>query len=251
MVWTKIVSEMSKISYGTWLTIYSEAIAEILSRAGYDWITIDLEHTAISLTQAEKLIRVIDLCGIKPIVRVSSNDSAEIKRILDFGAKGIIIPMINNVEDVKKAISASFYPPSGSRGMGLYRAQGYGDKDKKEKYINDDAEQIELYLNIESREAVENIESIFDSDITGYFLGPYDLSASIGSPGKFDTLEFIDLEKKIMRVAEKYNIKRGIHVVEPSKKELIEKQSLGYDMIAFSVDIRMLDYAAKIPFKDE
>jgi len=251
MVWTKIVSEMSKISYGTWLTIYSEAIAEILSRAGYDWITIDLEHTAISLTQAEKLIRVIDLCGVKPIVRVSSNDSAEIKRILDFGAKGIIIPMINNVEDVKKAISASFYPPSGSRGMGLYRAQGYGDKDKKEKYINDDAEQIELYLNIESREAVENIESIFDSDITGYFLGPYDLSASIGSPGKFDTLEFIDLEKKIMRAAEKYNIKRGIHVVEPSKKELIEKQSLGYDMIAFSVDIRMLDYAAKIPFKDE
>lgn len=242
---------MSKISYGTWLTIYSEAIAEILSRAGYDWITIDLEHTAISLTQAEKLIRVIDLCGVKPIVRVSSNNSAEIKRILDFGAKGIIIPMINNVEDVKKAISASFYPPSGSRGMGLYRAQGYGDKDKKEKYINDDAEQIELYLNIESREAVENIESIFDSDITGYFLGPYDLSASIGSPGKFDTLEFIDLEKKIMRVAEKYNIKRGIHVVEPSKKELIEKQSLGYDMIAFSVDIRMLDYAAKIPFKDE
>ena len=200
---------MSKISYGTWLTIYSEAIAEILSRAGYDWITIDLEHTAISLTQAEKLIRVIDLCGVKPIVRVSSNNSAEIKKILDFGAKGIIIPMINNVEDVKKAIGACFYPPSGSRGMGLYRAQGYGDKDKKEKYINDDAEQIELYLNIESREAVENIESIFDSDITGYFLGPYDLSASIGSPGKFDTLEFIDLEKKIMRAAEKYNIKRG------------------------------------------
>ena len=242
---------MSKTSYGTWLTIYSEAIAEILSRAGYDWITIDLEHTAISLTQAEKLIRVIDLCGVKPIVRVSSNNSAEIKKILDFGAKGIIIPMINNVEEVKRAISACFYPPLGSRGMGLYRAQGYGDKDKKEKYIKDDAEQIELYLNIESREAVENIESIFDSDITGYFLGPYDLSASIGSPGKFDTLEFIDLEKKIMRSAEKYNIKRGIHVVEPSKKDLIEKQSLGYEMIAFSVDIRMLDYAAKIPFKDE
>ena len=136
---------MSKTSYGTWLTIYSEAIAEILSRAGYDWITIDLEHTAISLTQAEKLIRVIDLCGVKPIVRVSSNNSAEIKKILDFGAKGIIIPMINNVEDAKKAISACFYPPLGSRGMGLYRAQGYGDKDKKEKYIKDDAEQIELY----------------------------------------------------------------------------------------------------------
>ena len=199
---------MSKISYGTWLTIYSEAIAEILSRAGYDWITIDLEHTAINFSQAEKLIRVIDLCGVKPIVRVSSNNHAEIKKILDFGAKGLIIPMINNVEDVKKAIDACFYPPQGSRGMGLYRAQGYGDKDKKNKYINDEADKIELYLNIESKEAVENIDSIFDSDIAGYFLGPYDLSASIGSPGKFDTLEFIDLEKKILRAAEKNNIKK-------------------------------------------
>ena len=152
---------MSKISYGTWLTIYSEAIAEILSRAGYDWITIDLEHTAINFSQAEKLIRVIDLCGVKPIVRVSSNNHAEIKKILDFGAKGLIIPMINNVEDVKKAIDACFYPPQGSRGMGLYRAQGYGDKDKKNKYINDEADKIELYLNIESKEAVENIDSIF------------------------------------------------------------------------------------------
>ena len=204
---------MSKISYGTWLTIYSEAIAEILSRAGYDWITIDLEHTAINFSQAEKLIRVIDLCGVKPIVRVSSNNHAEIKKILDFGAKGLIIPMINNVEDVKKAIDACFYPPQGSRGMGLYRAQGYGDKDIKNKYINDEADKIELYLNIESKEAVENIDSIFDSDIAGYFLGPYDLSASIGSPGKFDTLEFIDLEKKILRAAEKNNIKKGIHVV--------------------------------------
>ena len=242
---------MSKISYGTWLTIYSEAIAEILSRAGYDWITIDLEHTAINFSQAEKLIRVIDLCGVKPIVRVSSNNHAEIKKILDFGAKGLIIPMINNVEDVKKAIDACFYPPQGSRGMGLYRAQGYGDKDKKNKYINDEADKIELYLNIESKEAVENIDSIFDSDIAGYFLGPYDLSASIGSPGKFDTLEFIDLEKKILREAEKNNIKKGIHVVEPSKKRLLEKESLGYDMIAFSVDFRMLDSIARLPFENE
>ena len=242
---------MSKISYGTWLTIYSEAIAELLSRAGYEWITIDLEHTSISISEAEKLIRIIDLCGVKPIVRVSSNNSAEIKKILDFGARGVIIPMVNNVDDVKNAIKACFYPPLGLRGMGLNRAQGYGDKVTKERYIKDEAKKIELYLNIESKEAVKNIDSIFASDITGYFLGPYDLSASIGSPGKFDTLEFIDLEKKIIKAAEKYNIKKGIHVVEPSRKQLHEKQSLGYDMIAFSVDFRMLDSVSRIPFENE
>ena len=127
----KIVNNMNKPSIGTWLTIYSETIAEILCNSGYDWITVDLEHTPITLSQAEKLIRVIDLCGVKPFVRVSSNNEAEIKKVLDFGARGIIVPMINNVTDVKKAIASTFYPPEGERGMGLYRAQGYGVENRK------------------------------------------------------------------------------------------------------------------------
>ena len=247
----KIVNNMNKPSTGTWLTIYSEAIAEILCNSGYEWITVDLEHTPISLSQAEKLIRVIDLCGVKPFVRVSSNNEAEIKKVLDFGAKGIIIPMVNNVEDVKKAIASCFYPPEGKRGMGLYRAQGYGDEEKKMRYISSTSHNIELYVNIESKEAVENIDEIFASDISGYFLGPYDLSASIGSPGKFETIEFIDLEKKIIRSAEKYNISKGVHVVEPNIKDFHQKASDGYDLIAFSVDFRMLETVARKPFKDD
>ena len=101
----KIINNMKKPSIGTWLTIYSEAIAEILCNSGYEWITIDLEHTPITLSQAEKLIRVIDLKGVKPFVRVSSNNEAEIKKVLDFGARGVIVPMVNNVTDVKKAIA--------------------------------------------------------------------------------------------------------------------------------------------------
>lgn len=247
----KIVNNMNKPSIGTWLTIYSEAIAEILCNSGYDWITVDLEHTPISLSQAEKLIRVIDLCGVKPFVRVSSNNEAEIKKVLDFGAKGIIVPMVNNIEDTKKAIASTFYPPEGNRGMGLYRAQGYGDEEKKMKYISSTSRDIELYVNIESKEAVENIDEIFDSDISGYFLGPYDLSASIGSPGKFETIEFIDIEKKILKAAEKYNISKGVHVVEPHIEDFNKKLSDGYDLIAFSVDFRMLETVARTPFKDD
>lgn len=247
----KIVNNMNKPSIGTWLTIYSEAIAEILCNSGYDWITVDLEHTPISLSQAEKLIRVIDLCGVKPFVRVSSNNEAEIKKVLDFGAKGIIVPMVNNIEDTKKAIASTFYPPEGNRGMGLYRAQGYGDEEKKMEYISSTSRDIELYVNIESKEAVENIDEIFDSDISGYFLGPYDLSASIGSPGKFETIEFIDIEKKILKAAEKYNISKGVHVVEPHIEDFNKKLSDGYDLIAFSVDFRMLETVARTPFKDD
>ena len=216
----KIINNMKKPSIGTWLTIYSEAIAEILCNSGYEWITIDLEHTPITLSQAEKLIRVIDLKGVKPFVRVSSNNEAEIKKVLDFGARGVIVPMVNNVTDVKKAIAYSFYPPIGKRGMGLYRAQGYGDE-------------------------------IFASDISGYFLGPYDLSASIGSPGKFETIEFIDMEKKILKAAEKHNVSKGIHVVEPNIESFNQKVSDGYELIAFSVDFRMLETTARKPFKDD
>lgn len=247
----KIVNNMNEPSIGTWLTIYSEAIAEILCNSGYDWITVDLEHTPITLSQAEKLIRVIDLSGVKPFVRVSSNDEAEIKKVLDFGARGIIVPMINNVTDVKKAIASSFYPPEGKRGMGLYRAQGYGDQEKKMEYINSTSRDIELYVNIESKEAIENIDEIFDSDISGYFLGPYDLSASIGSPGKFETIEFIDMEKKILKAAEKYNVSKGIHVIEPNIESLNQKVSDGYNLIAFSVDFRMLETTARRPFQDD
>ena len=161
------------------------------------------------------------------------------------------IPMINNVTDVKKAIASTFYPPEGERGMGLYRAQGYGDQEKKMEYINSASRDIELYVNIESKEAIENIDEIFDSDISGSFLGPYALSASIGSPGKFETIEFIDMEKKILKAAEKYNVSKGIHVIEPNIESLNQKVSDGYNLIAFSVDFRMLETTARRPFQDD
>ena len=98
---------------------------------------------------------------------------------------------------------------------------------------------------------IENIDEIFDSDISGYFLGPYDLSASIGSPGKFETIEFIDMEKKILKAAEKHNVSKGIHVVEPNIESFNQKVSDGYELIAFSVDFRMLETTARKPFKDD
>ena len=113
------------ISLGTWLTLYSEGIAELLANAGYDWITIDLEHSAINISQAEKLIRVIDLAGSKPFVRVSNNDEIEIKRVLDAGAKGIIVPMVNSLEDVKNAIA--------SINLGLLKSPGI-PKDADKSY---------------------------------------------------------------------------------------------------------------------
>ena len=97
---------MSKHSLGTWLSLPNESIAEIFAKAGYDWVVIDLEHSAININQAERLIRTIDLAGSKPFVRLSGHSSSQIKRVLDAGAKGILAPIIESKDQIKGIISA-------------------------------------------------------------------------------------------------------------------------------------------------
>ena len=238
-------------SLGTWLSLYSEAIAEVLVNAGYEWVTVDLEHSAITIDQAEKLIRVIDLAGAKPYVRVSSNDEVQIKRVLDAGAKGIIVPMVESKEDVLDSINATNYPPKGTRGMGLARAQGYGEAKAKNNYIQNTSNQIELYIQIESEAALNHLDEIFSQDIDGYMIGPYDLSSSMGIPGDFLNPAFIKAEESILETARKYDIKRGYHIVEPDLEQLELRKSQGYNFIAFSVDFRMLDVMARTPFNND
>ena len=130
MVWTMVnIKEklkQNKLTIGTWLTMAHPSIAEIMCKTGFDWIGIDLEHTSITHREAEDLIRVIELCGSSPLVRLTSVTHDQIKRMMDAGAHGVIAPMINSKSDVEKVISGVYYPPRGTRGMGLARAQGYG-----------------------------------------------------------------------------------------------------------------------------
>ncbi len=239
---------MSKLSIGTWLTLPNESIAEIFATAGYDWVVVDLEHSAISINQAENLIRVIGLSGCIPYVRLSNHSSTQIKRVLDAGAAGIIAPMVESIDQGRKILDACYYPPSGKRGMGLARAQGYGNEKHRDSYIHNASKKIEVFFQIESIKSVDNINEIFSLPISGYFIGPYDLSASIGDPGNFNNKDFLIAEKKVLVEAEKRSIQKGFHLVEPSLKELDFLKKRGYNKIAFSVDIRMLDCMARLPF---
>ena len=240
---------MNNLSIGTWQSLPKESIAEIFAKAGYEWIVIDLEHSCININQAEQLIRVIDLAGSKPFVRLSNHDPAQIKRVLDAGAKGILAPMIETLNQIEKIISACHYPPSGSRGMGLARAQGFGENNQKQDYILNTVNEIEIYAQIESTKGLKNCKEIFSQNIDGYFIGPYDLSASLNKPGVFDSNEFSEAETTILSTAKNENIKCGYHLVEPEIDQLKILKAKGYDMIAFSVDIRMLDIGARLPFR--
>ena len=110
-------------SIGSWITLGHPAIAEIMAETGFDWLTVDLEHSTITIREAEDLIRIIELKGVIPLVRLTSNSSEQIKRVMDAGAHGIVVPMVNSVEDAARAVAATRYAPQCIRGVGLARAK--------------------------------------------------------------------------------------------------------------------------------
>ena len=232
------------VSCGSWITLGHSAIAEIMAKAGFDWLVVDLEHSTITIHEAEELIRVIELNGVCPLVRLSANDEVQIKRVMDAGAHGIIVPMVNSKEDAQNAVNATYYPPIGKRGVGLARAQGYGASFEKYKtWLENEAVVI---VQIEHKDAVENIESILSVDsVDGFIVGPYDLSASFGVPGQFENPLFLEAMKKIGDVGFKSGKAPGIHIVEPDIDAFQLKIDQGYRFMAYSLDIRMIDVSCR------
>ncbi len=234
----------SELTVGSWITLGGSAVAEILSKAGFDWLVIDLEHSVITIREAEELIRIIELSGVTPLVRLTSNNSDQIKRVMDAGSHGVIVPMINSADEAKRAVNAVKYPPKGSRGFGLARAQGYGVKFKE--YLEWQENNAVVIVKIEHIDAVYNLDEIIYVDgVDGYIIGPYDLSGSMGIPGQFDHPDFLEAMELIRNKEAKQNKPGGIHVVEPDIDQLRLKIAEGYIFIAYSVDLRMLDVSAR------
>lgn len=237
MMKTKLKNK--ELTIGSWVTIGHPDIAEIMVNAGFDWLVIDMEHSSISFSQAQNLIQIIDISGCVPLVRVAENDTTIIKKVMDSGAHGIIVPMVNTKQDAIKAVSAVKYPPVGTRGVGLARAQDYGlEFEKYKKWV--DKESI-VIVQIEHIDAVDDFEEILNVDgVDGFIVGPYDLSASIGKPGEFDSFEVQDALKRVRKMSKKMDVLSGFHVISPDSKEVIKKIKEGYKFIAFSIDILFL-----------
>ena len=233
-----------KLTLGSWITLAHPAVAEIMSRAGFDWLAVDLEHSVITIREAEELIRVIALSEVCPLVRLSSNDPVQIKRVMDAGAHGVIVPMVNSTLDAGRAVEAVRYPPMGQRGVGLARAQGYGSAfESYRKWVHQDSVVV---VQVEHIEAVNNLEAILSVEgVDGFIVGPYDLSGSLGVPGQFDHPSMQEAMDKIQSTGIASGKAAGIHVIEPDTEELLQRVNEGYSFLAYSLDIRMLDSACR------
>lgn len=229
---------------GSWITLNHPSIAEIMADAGFDWLCIDMEHSVTDYFEAQQLIMAIQSKGLKAFVRVGENNSRIIKRILDAGADGIIVPSVSSREEAIKAVQSVKYPPFGKRGVGLSRAQSYGFG--FESYKDEKAKEIKLIVQIEHIDAVRNLESIIEVDgVDGTFIGPYDLSGSMGKPGRYDDDDVKEALQRYETVAKRYDKLIGFHVIQPNYELVVEKMNKGYNFIAFSLDILFLGTIAR------
>ena len=236
----KLKLQNNEQTIGSWITLGNTGIGEIMANAGFDWLVIDLEHSTISLEMAGELIRIIDLAGVTPLVRLTSNNPDQIKRVMDAGAHGIIIPSVNNKKDAENAVAATHYEPRGNRGVGLGRAQGYGTKFRE--YLDWETNSSVVIVQIEHKSAQENLFDILKvPGVDGYLIGPYDLSCSLGVPGNFDNPKFIKSMEEIRKIGLQLNVPGGLHIVEPDIEILTNEIHKGYKFIAYSVDMRILD----------
>ncbi len=226
---------------GSWINTASPIVAEIMAAAGFDFLAVDAEHASVDVAAAQAIFQAIAAANLDcaPMVRLPGNDYAVTKRYLDAGAAGIIVPFVNSADDAREAVRAAKYPPIGDRGLGFGRAQAYGfDVDA---YLARANEETLVCVQIEHIDAVRNIDDILSvPNIDAAFIGPYDLTASMGIAAQFDHPDYAKARAEVMAACARHGVAPGIHVVPPSPDDVARRLDDGFRFIAYSLDITML-----------
>ena len=225
--------------FAGWTSIGHPQITEMIARSGVDFIGIDLEHSTISQEQAQRIIAACHANAVVCLPRVASHDPESIRRLLDSGADGILVPTVDTPVEVDKLIGAMKYPPSGKRGYGVARAQGYGNEFKA--YTSNWNQESILILQIESVRAVSNIEALLEfEEVDGVMIGPYDLSGSLGVPGQIDSELVQSASQRVVESCKRYHKACGTHIVDPSNESIQSALDSGYTFMALASDVFIL-----------
>jgi 2-keto-3-deoxy-L-rhamnonate aldolase RhmA len=231
-------------TFGAWMQIGHCAVAEIFAASGFDWVCVDLEHGAIDLERMTDIFRTIDGFDCIPVARLPYNDPVWIHRSLDAGARGLIIPMVNSAQEAEAAITEAKYPPRGRRGFGYSRGNMHGINFNE--YIKEANDEIAMIMQIEHKDAIDNLEQIAQVDgVDGFFIGPMDLSGSMGVVGQLDAPEMTAALDKYKKVCKDYNISAGMHIVRPNSDNIKSAIEEGYTLLALGLDNVFIDESSK------
>lgn len=220
-------------SLGAWINLPDLHITETLARSGLDWLCFDLQHGLMDYHDLARILPGLNGQPVTPLVRVAANSGDQIGKVLDVGAQGVIVPMVNNVDEAKKAVAACFYPPKGLRSCGPMRpVMQYGFE-----YLAKANDNVACVVMIETLEGLENVEAIAAVEgIDGVFIGPVDLCYGLGiTPGDFGHAKFQDALMTIIHACKTNNIAAGMFGYSPE----LAKQAIdsGFTFVSAGTDI--------------
>ena len=230
----------NEILIGTLVSLPSAEICELLASIGYDWLFIDAEHGAFNPQQAQAMLQAA--APTPCLIRVPSDETIWLKKALDIGAAGVIVPQVHTADQAREIISHCKYTPDGKRGIGIGRAHKYGiDFDRYIKYAN---QETAVVLQAESSEAVDNINDIVKlKGIDAILIGPYDLSASLGKPGEIDHPVVQAAINKIIKTCENAKLAMGFFGVTP--ESVLPYKQKGFTLLTIGMDTAFLINAAQ------
>jgi len=233
---------------GTMINIPTMCIAEMMGYFDYDYLWIDLEHSAITIEQCYSLLVAAKSVGRQAIVRVPQNDLTYTKKVLEMGPDGIIFPMVHSAKEAEELLSYTLYPPYGNRGCGPQRAVRYGFDDEI-AYFKSGPVDLCRFLQIECKTFVDELEQIVDNPfIDGFIIGFADLSGSINEIGDFFGENNLSLAKKAIEIATKHNKIVGTATLATDKKTLTMLRDMGIKMITCGSDFNYIINGARATY---
>ena len=228
----------------SWINSGSPIVAELMAACGFDFLCVDVEHSAVDLPQTQQLFQAIrsGWPDCAAIVRLHGVDYAFVKRYLDAGARGVVAPLVRTREEAVMLVQAAKYPPMGLRGVGFCRANSYGLR-LADEFARAN-EEVFLAVQIEHIDSVLNIDAILSvPGIDAVFIGPYDLTASMGITAQFEHRDYLAARATILDACRRHSVVAGIHVVPPEPAQVKARIAEGYRFIGYSLDITMLTTA--------
>jgi 4-hydroxy-2-oxoheptanedioate aldolase len=241
--WVREKLRVGEPTLGCFLGLGSPNVAELMAHAGFDWLVIETEHNGLDSAEIQHMLMAVSGTDTIPLVRIPSANPVFIQRALDMGAMGILVPLVRTAEEAKAIVSATRFPPQGTRSFGPLRASHYSFDN--EDYLNRANDHVLVALIVETREAVENLEAIARvPGIDALYLGPFDLCLSLGLNPMLQPFPEVEaVIERMLACGREFGVAIGSGAGTPDQVHQLQKR--GFTMVGYGPDYHLLANAAR------